>query len=299
MYISKELNNNSNTKGILLAGGAGTRLLPLTSVTCKQLLPIYDKPMIYYPLTTLMLTGVRDILIISTPDAIPLLEKFLGDGSQFGINLEYKIQDEPKGIAEAFLIGEDFIGDSNVNMILGDNIFYGAGMHEAFVRNTSKVDGATVFATYVKDPERFGVIDIDENGNVLDIIEKPKNPPSHYAVTGLYFYDNKVVEYAKNLQPSARGELEITDINKCYLNDGKLKAELLGRGNMWLDVGTQDSMLQASSFISHVYDLQGLKIGSPEEIAWRLGYISKEELIKLADNYPNEYGAYLKEMSSE
>jgi glucose-1-phosphate thymidylyltransferase len=281
-------------KGIILAGGSGTRLYPLTMVTSKQLLPIYDKPMIYYPLSTLMLAGIQDILIISTPEDTPRFEALLGDGVQFGINLEYKIQPCPDGLAQAFLIGEEFIGDDSVAMILGDNIYYGSGMRKILLRAAQKNSGATVFGYHVKDPERFGVVEFDGNGKVLSVEEKPQNPKSNYAVTGLYFYDNRIVEIAKSVKPSARGELEITAVNEAYLRLGELDVELLGRGFTWLDTGTHQSLIEASNFVKTVEEHQGIKIAAPEEIAFINGWIGKEELMESGEKFSKTgYGQYL------
>jgi glucose-1-phosphate thymidylyltransferase len=284
-----------NPRGILLAGGNGTRLLPLTGVTCKQLLPVYDKPMIYYPLTTLMLSGCREILVISTPEATPLLERFLGNGSRLGLSLRYKVQNRPNGIAEAILLAEEFIGGAKrVHLALGDNIFYGAGLHAMLSERAARTDGAVVFAAHVSDPERFGVVSFAPDGTIRDIVEKPKRPPSPYAVTGFYMYDARAVGYAKRLKPSSRGELEITDLNRVYLEEGKLSAQILGRGNMWMDVGTHDALLAASGFIAQVYERQGLKIGCPEEVAWRLGLIGDAQLSALAGECVGSgYGRYL------
>ena len=285
-------------KGIILAGGAGTRLYPSTMTDCKQLLPVYDKPMIYHPLSVLMLAGIKDILIISTPDATPSFKDLLKDGSQFGINLSYKVQPSPDGLAQAFVLGEEFIGNDSAALILGDNIFYGpgfSGMMRQSIENIEKNGGASVFAYFVKDPERFGVVEFDENNKAISIEEKPKEPKSNYAVTGLYFYDNNVVEYAKNLKPSARGEYEITDLNRIYLEKGNLNVNTLGRGFAWLDTGTHRSLLQASSYIQTIEDNQGIKIACLEEIALRMGFISKEKLYESVKEYKNnEYYSYVK-----
>ena len=269
-------------KGIILAGGSGTRLYPITKGISKQLIPVYDKPMIYYPLSTLMLAGIRDILIISTPEYTPLFKQLLGDGSEWGISLTYKVQEKPNGLAEAFILGDDFIGDDSVCLILGDNIYYGSGLSKLVQEAAQKTNGATVFGYHVNDPERFGVVDFDSNMKALSIEEKPKKPKSNYAVTGLYFYDNTVVEKAKNLKPSDRGELEITDINKLYLDEGKLDVKLMGRGYAWLDTGTHDSMMEAASFIATIQKRQNLKVACLEEIAYRMDYINKEKLVELA-----------------
>ncbi len=267
-------------KGIILAGGSGTRLYPLTKVTSKQLLPIYDKPMIYYPLSVLMNAGIKDILIISTPTDTPRFEDLLGDGHQFGISLSYKVQPSPDGLAQAFIIGEDFIGDDSVAMILGDNIFHGHGFTKRLRKAAEKTEGATVFGYYVDDPERFGIVEFDSEGKAVSIEEKPQNPKSNYCVTGLYFYDNKVVEYAKNLKPSARGELEITDLNRIYLENGELEVELLGQGFTWLDTGTHESLMDAGNFVRTVETHQHRKIACLEEIAYLNGWITKEEVLK-------------------
>lgn len=272
-------------KGIVLAGGSGTRIYPLTKVTSKQLLPVYDKPMIYYPISTLMLAGVREILIISTPQDLPNFEKLLGDGSQFGIKLSYKVQPSPDGLAQAFILGEDFIGKDDVCLVLGDNIFYGSNFGKILRRAAQNKGRATIFGQYVKDPERFGVVEFDDQGHVLSLEEKPMNPKSHYAAVGLYFYDNSVVEYAKNLKPSARGELEITDLNNVYLQQGKLDVELFGRGFAWLDTGTITSLFEAANFVKTVEEIQGIKVSVLEEIAYYNDWISKEELLIAAEAY--------------
>lgn len=287
-------------KGIVLAGGAGTRLHPSTIAVSKQLLPIYDKPMIYHPISVLMLAGIKDILIISTPADLPNFKRLLGDGSQFGIKFSYKEQPSPDGLAQAFILGEEFINGDDVALVLGDNIFYGGGFSgklKSVVNNIKEFNGATVFGYPVKDPQRFGVVEFDEAGKVLSLEEKPQNPKSHYAVTGLYFYDKKVVDYAKNLKPSARGELEITDLNNIYLKNGNLNVELLGRGFAWLDTGTHHSLLLAGQFVKTVEDNQGIKIACLEEVAYRMGFVTKEELIQNIEKYKNnEYFTYVREV---
>ncbi len=284
-------------KGIILAGGSGTRLYPLTRVISKQILPVYDKPMIYYPLSTLMEAGIREILIISTPEDLPYFKKLLGDGARLGLSFEYREQPSPDGLAQAFIIGEDFIGNDSVCLILGDNIFYGHGLSEMLVKAGQIDSGGLIFGYYVKDPERYGVVDFNDNGLVTSIEEKPASPKSHYAVPGLYFYDNSVVEKAKNLKPSPRGELEITDLNLIYLKEEKLKVELLGRGFAWLDTGTHESLLQASNFVQTIQERQGTEISCIEEIAYKLGYISEKELLEQAEIMKNnDYGKYLFEI---
>lgn len=284
-------------KGIILAGGSGTRLYPVTISVCKQLLPVYDKPMIYFPLSVLMLAGIRDILVISTPQDLPRFRDIFGDGSHLGMNFQYKEQPLPNGLAEAFILGEEFIGSDCVCLILGDNIFYGHGLTDLLkkaVTNVSSYGGASIFGYYVNDPERYGVVELDKAGNVVSIDEKPIEPKSNYAVTGLYFYDNDVIKMAKSIKPSDRGELEITDVNDCYLRQGKLRVELMGRGYAWLDTGTHESLLEASNFIQTIERRQGLKISCIEEIAFKMGYITREQLLKLARPLmKNQYGQYL------
>ncbi len=286
-------------KGIILAGGSGTRLYPLTKVTSKQLLPIYDKPMIYYPMSVLMSAGIRDILIISTPQDTPRFQELLGDGHQFGLKLSYAVQPSPDGLAQAFIIGEEFIGKDSVAMILGDNIFFGHGLKKrlrAAVRNARSGKGATVFGYYVDDPERFGIVEFDESGHAISIEEKPAHPKSNYCVTGLYFYDNRVVEYAKNLQPSPRGELEITDLNRIYLEQGDLNVELLGQGFTWLDTGTHESLVEATNFVKTVETHQNRKIGCLEDIAYVNGWITREDVEAVIKVYRNQYGRYLQDV---
>lgn len=287
-------------KGIVLAGGAGTRLYPLTMVTSKQLLPVYDKPMIYYPLSTLMLAGIRDILIISTPSDLPNFERLLGDGSQFGINLSYKVQPSPDGLAQAFILGEEFIGEDLCAMVLGDNIFYGSGFSKLLAEavKTAETGRATIFGYYVNDPERFGIVEFDQNGNVISVEEKPQQPKSNYCITGLYFYDNSVVAKAKVLQPSKRGELEITDLNRVYLDEGLLSVKLLGRGFAWLDTGTMDSLVDAAEFVRTLEKRQGITISALEEISYLKGWIDKEKLLESAARYgKSPYGEHLKRVA--
>lgn len=285
-------------KGIILAGGSGTRLYPLTMVTSKQLLPVYDKPMIYYPLSTLMLAGIRDILIISTPTDLPNFERLLGDGSRYGINLSYAVQPSPDGLAQAFLIGEEFIDGDSCAMVLGDNIFYGNGFRKHLREAAERENGATVFGYYVDDPERFGIVEFDEDGKAISIEEKPKNPKSNYCVTGLYFYDNRVVEMAKKVKPSPRGELEITDLNRMYLEDGSLNVVTLGRGFAWLDTGTMDALSEAAEFVKVVENRQGVQISAVEEIAYTNGWIDKEKLLESAEKYgKSPYGEHLRKVA--
>lgn len=285
-------------KGIILAGGSGTRLYPLTMVTSKQLLPVYDKPMIYYPLSTLMLAGIRDILIISTPQDLPNFERLLGDGSDYGINLSYKVQPSPDGLAQAFLIGEEFINGDSCAMVLGDNIFYGSGLTKHLKEAAARERGATVFGYYVDDPERFGIVEFDEAGKAISIEEKPKQPKSNYCVTGLYFYDNRVVELAKQVKPSARGELEITDLNRMYLEQGDLNVVTLGRGYAWLDTGTMDALSEAAEFVKVIENRQGIQISAVEEIAYINGWIDRDKLLESANRYgKSPYGAHLKQVA--
>ncbi|MGL2256907.1 glucose-1-phosphate thymidylyltransferase [Oenococcus oeni] len=287
-------------KGIILAGGSGTRLYPITKATSKQLVPIYDKPMIYYPMSVLMLAGIQDILLISAPEFVDQFKALFGDGSQIGLNISYKVQEKPNGLAEAFILGADFIGNDNVALVLGDNIYYGAGLTKLLRTAAAKKNGATVFGYRVKDPERFGVVDFDADGRALSIVEKPKKPKSHYAVTGLYFYDNDVVEISKGIKPSSRGEIEISDINAEYLRRGSLEVEVMGRGFAWLDTGTHDSLLDAANFIATIEKQQNLKVAALEEIAFRMGYINSKQLRGLAQSFKkNDYGRYLLRIADE
>lgn len=287
-------------KGIILAGGTGSRLYPLTHVVSKQLLPIYDKPLVYYPLSTLMLAGIREILIISTPSDLPRFEQLFGDGSRWGLDLRYAVQPNPEGLAQAFVIGREFVGSGPVALILGDNIFYGHGFGETLREAASRDEGATIFGYYVRDPERYGVVEFEDGGRVVGLEEKPLKPRSHYAVTGLYFYDNQVLDVASNLEPSARGELEITDVNVEYLRRDKLRVEIMGRGMAWLDTGTHDSLLQAADFVKTIEERQGLKVACPEEIAYRMGYIDAEQVVRLAEPLRNNnYGQYLLELAED
>jgi glucose-1-phosphate thymidylyltransferase len=289
----------ATSKGIILAGGAGTRLHPITLAVSKQLLPVYDKPMVYYPLSVLMLAGIREVLLVSTPHDTPHFERLLGDGSRFGIRLSYQVQEKPEGLAQAFILGREFIGDDNVALVLGDNIFYGQGFQRTLHSAATRAKGATVFAYAVKDPHRYGVVEFDEQGRAVSLEEKPRAPKSHFAVPGLYFYDNRVVGVAANLEPSARGELEITDVNRRYLQWGELHVETLSRGFAWLDTGTPESLLQAATFIEVIEQRQGLKIACLEEIAFRLGFISRERLAELGEAMNNTYGTYLLEIAEE
>ena len=287
-------------KGIILAGGTGSRLYPLTHVVSKQLLPIYDKPLVYYPLSTLMLAGIREILVISTPSDLPRFEQLFGDGSRWGLDLRYAVQPNPEGLAQAFVIGREFVGAGPVALILGDNIFYGHGFGETLRDAASRDEGATIFGYYVRDPERYGVVEFEEGGRAVGLEEKPLEPRSHYAVTGLYFYDNRVLDIAANLTPSARGELEITDVNVEYLRRDQLRVEIMGRGMAWLDTGTHDSLLQAADFVKTIEERQGLKVACPEEIAYRMGYIDAEQVVRLAEPLKNNnYGQYLLELAED
>lgn len=290
-------------KGIVLAGGAGTRLYPNTTVVSKQLLPIYDKPMVYHPISVLMLAGIREILIISTPQDLPNFKKLLGTGEQFGVKFSYVEQPKPEGLAQAFILGKEFIGKDNVALVLGDNIFYGQGFSDTLhsvVNNINNIGGATIFGYHVKDPQRFGIVEFDKNRKVISLEEKPAHPKSNFAVTGLYFYDNNVVEYAKNLKPSSRGELEITDLNNVYLKKGNLRAKILGRGFAWLDTGTHSSLLQASQYVQTIEENQGVKIACLEEIAYHMGFLDKKALLKIAEKYPNnEYYQYVARVAKE
>jgi glucose-1-phosphate thymidylyltransferase len=286
-------------RGIILAGGAGTRLDPITRVISKQLLPVYDKPMVYYPLTTLMLAGVRELLLISTPDDVPAFRRLLGDGSQWGVSIEYRVQPRPEGIAQAFLIGESFIAGSPVALILGDNIFHGRDLSRHVQRQRDLAHGATVFAYRVSDPQRYGVVEFDAEGRAVSIVEKPSQPRSSHAVTGLYFYDGRVVDFARAIRPSPRGELEITDVNRCYLEEGTLRVEQLGRGMAWLDTGTCDSLLDAAMFIATLEKRQGLKVACPEEVAFRMGFIGRDQLAALAQRMQHGYGDYLRAVLAE
>jgi len=292
------MTNTHCTKGIILAGGTGSRLYPLTHVVSKQLLPIYDKPMVYYPLSTLLLAGIRDLLVISSPQDLGHFESLLGSGEQLGVNINYAIQEKPEGLAQSFIVGREFIGNDHVALVLGDNIFYGQGFRGMLKRAAAQPSGATVFGYPVKDPERYGVVAFDSNGNAIELVEKPSHPPSNYAVPGLYFYDNQVVEIAAGLQPSARGEYEITDVNREYLSRGQLRVEKFTRGFAWLDTGTHETLIQAGDFVQTIEQRQGLKIACIEEIAYLMGYIDLEQLGRLAHEIPNQYGQYLKDIVS-